>query len=237
MSASSDCIRATCRSVNLRVVRLAYERIWRALASCPEAASTSSAPKPVRRTMINAAPISAAVTISTVRPATISLRIRVKCGSRVSATMAFRNFGVKSGASFFRRCACSWPSMFNRARGPMTGLHSSDDPPGPTLEKWRPSSRTSRMICASDTTTPTPGTRTTGPAAAISFSAAYPARWPRNTTRWSSLVAVLAVIGCPLHSVGSSGRRTRATTLRHPTPGRGGQRRTPPCPGGRSICR
>ena len=53
--------------------------------------------------------------------------------------------------------------MFSSTDGPTTGVHRAAGDPGPVLANAAGSVSTSRARAASLTTTPTRGTRTTGP--------------------------------------------------------------------------
>ena len=80
-----------------------------------------------------------------------------------SATSASTNAGAKSGPSLRRSARCSSPSMLSSTLGPSTGVHRSLGAPGPVLEKLAVFISTPRSRAASFTTTPSPGTRRTGP--------------------------------------------------------------------------
>ena len=81
----------------------------------------------------------------------------------LTATRSRTARGVKSPESARRSRAWSPPSMLSSTDGPSTGVQRSDGDPGPTLVNRSVSSSTARAVAASDTTTPMPGTRTTGP--------------------------------------------------------------------------
>ncbi|MNW56072.1 hypothetical protein D3C74_337720 [compost metagenome] len=134
---------------------------WAATIASRTAASVGGSPVMRQITVPASAPTS--LTRSTVSPAS---RRGASVPSEAPASVAVScatERGVKSPESARRSVAWSSPSMLSRTDGPSTGVHRSEGAPGPTLEKCSVSSSTSRAVAASFTTTPSPGTRTTGP--------------------------------------------------------------------------
>ncbi|GAA3443059.1 hypothetical protein [Planomonospora venezuelensis] len=163
--------RATCRSESRRERSETMETIRSPSANSSLARSSETPPDPLPSPIVRqiTAP---AITRMTSTRSTVSPRASRASSSAsgprsTSATRSATYPGVNSGISFLRSARWPGPSMLSSTDGPSTGVHRSPGEPGPSLRK-RSSVSTARATAASLTTTPSPGTRTTGPSRASS---------------------------------------------------------------------